>query len=337
MQLVTEFSNPAELSGYARTALADYEVNRFTLSRWLPSETIDDLVYRFNKGGGGLVEAAQFRAYDASSDSGVREGATRVTGELPPISRKIPVGEYERIQERNAEVPESEKVFADAENLTNAIAARVELARGDALFNASVTIAENGVSASVDFGRNPAHSAVPEIMWTDTEESLPFDDLTAWVETYNETTGEVPAYALMAEQMIRYLRSNAQLCRMSTTEAVPPVMLSTAALNALLKAHDLPQVAAYDARVVHQGVAKRITPADKICLLPEPGSSVGLTLWGTPVEAQGVEMAIPSGDQPGILLAQYRSEDPQTLWTRATAIVLPVVAAPDRTFVAQVA
>ncbi|MFJ8599971.1 hypothetical protein ACIREM_14830 [Streptomyces shenzhenensis] len=64
---------------------------------------------------------------------------------------------------------------------------------------------------------------------------------------------------------------------------------------------------------------------------------MGRTLWGTPTEATGREMAIPRGDQPGVLVANYRSEDPQTLWTRATAIVLPVVAAPDRTFVAKVA
>jgi hypothetical protein len=37
-----------------------------------------------------------------------------------------------------------------------------------------------------------------------------------------------------------------------------------------------------------------------------------------------------------VAVGGYKSEDPQTVWTRATAIALPVVAAPDLTFVADV-
>jgi hypothetical protein len=257
---------------------------------------------------------------------------------LPPISRKIPVSEYEQLKERNLVDAESvpDKIMNLAEKLTREVAARVELARGDALFNGDVTIAENGVSARVDYGRDAGHSVVAEVLWDDTETSTPFDDLTEWVETYNATTGEAPEYALMPERVARLLRSNAQLCRMSTTDAIPPVMLTLEELNELLRKHDLPQVVTYDARVSFKGVATRVTPADKVCLLPAPGDSVGKTLWGTPVEARDNRLHIPSGDQPGILALSYKSEDPQTLWTRVVAIVLPVLAAPDRTFVAKV-
>ena len=51
--------DPAQLTGYAREALADREQNAFTLSRWLPSRQVDDLLYRFTRGGTGLVEAAR--------------------------------------------------------------------------------------------------------------------------------------------------------------------------------------------------------------------------------------------------------------------------------------
>ena len=338
MQLVTEYATPSQLSGYARAALADYEENTFTLSQWLPSDTVDDLFFLFEKGGGGLVEAANFRAYDAESDIGHRAGAVRVSGMLPPISRKIPVGEYEQLKERNLSDREGVRDTIEnlAEKLTREITARVELARGDALFNASVTIAENGVSASVDYGRDAGHSVTAEVFWDDTETSKPFDDLTEWVETYNDTTGEVPEYVLMPERIARLLRSNAQLCRLSSTEAVPPVLLTLEELNALLRKYDLPQVVTYDARVSFQGVTTRITPADKVCLLPAKGAALGRTLWGTPVEARDQSYALPSGERAGILVGSFRSEDPQTLWTRATAIVLPVMAAPDRTFVAKV-
>jgi hypothetical protein len=37
-----------------------------------------------------------------------------------------------------------------------------------------------------------------------------------------------------------------------------------------------------------------------------------------------------------VAVGGYKTEDPQTVWTRATAIALPVMAAPDLTFVADV-
>ncbi|MFH8803220.1 major capsid protein [Streptomyces sp. NPDC017936] len=338
MQLVTEYTDPSTLSGYARAALEDYEENAFTLSRWLPSDVVDDLFFRFEKGGGGLVEAANFRAYDAESDIGTRAGAVRVSGMLPPISRKIPVSEYEQIKERNLVDADSisDKILNLAEKLTREVGARVELARGDALFNGGVTIEENGVSASVDYGRDPDHSVTADVFWDDPDLSKPFDDLTLWTEVYNDTNGTMPEFMMMPDRVSRLLRSNAQLCRMSTTGPVPPAVLSTDDLNELLREHDLPQIVTNDARVSFQGVATRVTPADKLCLLPAPGDSVGKTLWGTPVEARDSQLHIPSGEQPGVLALSYKTEDPQTLWTRVTAIVLPVVADPDRTFVAKV-
>ncbi|MFI1532523.1 major capsid protein [Streptomyces griseus] len=339
MQLITEYANPRELSGYARESIKDREENAFTLSRWLPSDTIEDLEYRFETGGGGLTEAANYRAYDASSDIGVREGGARASGELPPISRKMPVSEYEQIRMRAAATMSAdiaEKVFGDTEILVNAIAARVELARGEAIFNSTVTLNENGVQASVNFGRLAEHMTATEINWTDTETSLPFDDLEEWRNLMIDNTGKAPKWALMPSRIARVLRSNAQLCRMSTTDYNAPSVLSLDELNALLLKHELPQVTTYDARVVFQGSAQRITPADKIALLPETGDELGKTLWGVPPEASDGTYGLASGEQGGAYVGNYKTEDPQTVWTRATAIVLPVAANPNLSLTAKV-
>ncbi|MFD8941284.1 major capsid protein [Streptomyces californicus] len=337
MQLITEYANPAELSGYARAALKEREENAFTLSRWLPSETIDDLEYRFIEGGGGLVEAANYRAYDASSDIGHREGTTRTSGELPPISRKMPVSEYEQLRIRGALNHEvAEKIFGDVEILTAAIAARVELARGQAIFDARVTLNENNVYAEADFGRLASHTTATEINWTDTETSTPFDDLEAWRDLMVDNTGKAPKWALMPSRIARVMRSNSQLCRMSTTDYNAPSVLSLDELNALLVKHELPQVTTYDARVVFQGTAQRITPADKIALLPEVGDELGLTLWGVPVEANDERYGLSRDERGGIYTGSYKSEDPQTVWTRSTAIVMPFAANTNLSLTAKV-
>lgn len=339
MQLITEYATPAELTGYAREALRFREENTLNLNRWLPNETINDLTFRFNRGGGGLTEAANFRAFDAESDIATRSGGARVSGELPPISRKMPVGEYEQIRMRNVDTQNAEirdAMESDSVKLVSQIAARIELARGQALFNGSVTLNENGVQASVDFGRSASHSVTAGTAWTNTETATAYDDLQAWLEVYNDTNGGLPAYTLMSRKAYNLLRKNKQIRELAFAgSASAPGVLTREGLNAVLGQYDIPPIEIYDAKVSVNGTATRVTPEDKILFLPEQGDAAGKTLWGVPVEANDPRYGL-AGDAAGIAVGGYKSEDPQTVWTRATAIAFPVVANPDSTFVADV-
>lgn len=339
MQLITEYASPAELTGYAREALRFREENALNLNRWLPNETINDLTFRFNRGGGGLTEAANYRAFDAESDIATRSGGARVSGELPPISRKMPVGEYEQIRMRNVDTQNAEirdAMESDSVKLVSQIAARIELARGQALFDAAVTLNENGVQAGVNFGRSAAHSVAPTTAWTNTETATAYDDLQAWLEVYNDTNGGLPAYTLMSRKIYNALRKNKQIRELAFAgSASAPGVLTRDGLNAVLGQYDIPPVEIYDARVSVNGTATRVTPEDKLLFLPEQGDAAGKTLWGVPVEANDPRYGL-QGDAAGIAVGGYKSEDPQTVWTRATAIALPIVGNPDLTFVADV-
>ncbi|MFF1684514.1 MULTISPECIES: major capsid protein [unclassified Streptomyces] len=337
MQLIDEFVTPAELTGYARAALADRPENAQTLDRWLPNRTINDLSYRFTRGGGGLTEAANFRAYDASSDVGVRPGGARVSGELPPISRKIPVGEYERIRRRNVDTQNAEirdAMLDDGVRLARQIEARMELARGEAIFNASVVLNENGVQASVDFGRNAAHSVTAGTVWSNPAADV-VGDFQTWLEVYNDTNGGDPDSVLISRAIWTALKRNTQLRGLSTTGATAPSILTDSLLAAILADHGIPPLVRYDAKISVNGVSTRVTPNDKLAFVPAQGDALGQTLWGVPVEADDPRYGL-GGDAAGVAVGGYKSEDPQTVWTRATAIALPVVAAPDLTFVADV-
>ncbi|WNI28669.1 major capsid protein [Streptomyces sp. ITFR-6] len=337
MQLIDEFATPAELTGYARAALADRPENAFSLDRWLPNRTINDLSYRFTRGGGGLTEAATFRAYDASADVGVRPGGARVSGELPPISRKIPVGEYERIKRRNIDTQNAEirdAMLDDGVRLARQIEARMELARGEAIFNASVALNENGVQASVDFGRAAGHTVTAGTVWSDPAADV-IGNFQTWLEVYNDTNGGDPDSVLISRAIWTALKRNTQLRGLSTTGATAPSILTDSLLAAILADHGIPPLVRYDAKVNVSGVSTRITPNDKLAFMPAQGDTLGQTLWGVPVEADDARYGL-AGDAAGVAVGAYKTEDPQTVWTRATAIALPVVAAPDLTFVADV-
>jgi hypothetical protein len=190
--------NPVELTGYVRAALADLQVNQFTLGRWLPNREVRDLEYRFLNGGQGLIEAATFRTWDTESPIGSRPNVARMSGELPPISRKIRLGEYERMRlaggvaagDANDEI--RNQVYNDGERLTRSIAARLELARGEALWSGKVELNENGVVATINFGRAAGHTVTAGVLWSDHTNADPLTDLLTWQTTMNTRTARTP-------------------------------------------------------------------------------------------------------------------------------------------------
>lgn len=345
MQLVDEFATPAQLTGYARAALRDYQFNRFTLHNFLPDNTVNDLTYRFTRGGGNLIDAAVYRNYDAESDVGIREGGARVYGELPPISRKIPLGEYERIKRRSIDTQAEElraALESDAMRISQGIAARVEMARGEALFNASVSLNENGVQGGVDFGRTAGNTIALATLakaWSDTTATVS-DDLQGWMEYYLTLNGFYPERMVMSRQVFNFLRRNDQMKNLiwplsgrSASSSLPT--LTPLQLNDAFSAASLPEPIVYDAQVNVAGVPTRVTPANKILLLPPASIKVGETLWGAPLESADPRYGL-GGAEAGVAVGAYYTEDPQTLWTRATAIVLPIIGNPDVTMTAQV-
>lgn len=338
MLITTDYITPAELTGYARDALADLEVNQFTLSQFLPSRQVDDLQYRFNRGGIGLAEVATFRSYDAEASIGKRPGTTRVTGDLPPVSRKIRLGEYERLRQRNLDPAIRNAIFDDTDLMVTAVAARIELARGSALSAGAVTINEDGVIATVDFGRRSAHTNVaPGTLWSVSASATPIADMIAWVTTYAANNGgRRPGAFLTSQKVLSNILRAAEVRNLASSNGVNPSIVSPLVLNTILASYSLPPIVINDAQVSVDGVATRLIPENNFLLLPAAGASdLGGTFWGTTAESLEPEYGI-QGDEPGIVAGSYSTKDPVAVWTKAAGIAIPVLANPDLTFQAVV-
>lgn len=342
--LDTEFIEPTELTGLIRAALADLQVNKFTLSRWLPNVEVDDIAYEFVRGGGGLSESASYRSWDAESKIGRREGLGKVMGELPPISEKMLLNEYDRLRLRKLTRDDALPFIArDAQRLATNIAARFERGRGQALVNAQAPIPE--LKQTVDFGRSPEHSVVAAVLWSDHANATPIDDLESWVQTYSDTNGSAPAVILMSRQVLQNLRQCEQVQRLAfpLAPAGQTPLISADQVSTVIEGMRLPPIEVYDAQVRVEGTATRTTPGNALVLLSEPGATtaaqptdLGATLLGTTAEALEAEYELTGGDQPGIVSATYKSKDPIRLWTHAAAIGLPILREPNLTFKAQV-
>ncbi|MGW6531470.1 major capsid protein [Streptomyces venezuelae] len=344
MLINTDYVTPAELTGYVRAALGDQQQNRFRLAAWLPNRTIDDLQYRFLRGGSeGLTEATTFRAYDAESPIGARPGVTRVTGELPPVSRKIRLGEYDRLRQRKLVGRIQQQILTDAERMTRSVAARIELARGEALWKGKIDLSENGVVASVDFGRTAGHTVNAGTAWTDTANATPLTDLIAWKQTYQATNGVAPGAVLLSSAVTGLLLRNEEIRALLSNANGVPNLVSNAQLQAIFQAHGLPPFEEYDAQVRVNGASQYVIPRDKVVMLPAAGdpndpesSELGATLWGTTAESLEPEFGLEDGEEPGIVAGSYSTKDPVAVWTKAAAVSLPVLANPDLTFCADI-
>lgn len=335
MLITNDYILPAELTGYVRSALADYNRNQFTLSQYLNDQTIDDLDYRFSRGGQGLADAGVFRSYDTEAPIIARPGFSRVSGELPPMSAKLRMDEYSRLRQRKLDQEITSQILNDAERLTRGLAARMELARGDALINGQVTIAENGVSATVQFGRSASHSVTAATLWS-AGGADPLADLRSWRDTYVDTNGDEPGVILTSRRVLSVMMQNQALRNLVFPGSNQPNVVSENAVGQVLQAFGLPSIKTYDARVNVNGTGTRVIPDNRLVFLPGGNSQLGSTLWGTTAEALDPDFGVDSTQAPGIVAGSYSTKDPVALWTKASAIGLPVLANPDLSFVSRV-
>lgn len=340
MLINTDYITPIELTGYIRQAFADLQVNQFTLARYLPNNSVDDIDFRAVRGGAGLVEAGEFRSYDTESPIGSRPGITRISGELPPLSRKIRLGEYDRLRTRKLDARIRDSILNDALAMTRALSARMELARADALVNGTVTINENGLANfTVDFGRKAGHSVTAATLWTDPA-ATPITDLMAWKKTYVASNGSQPGVMVTSDRVLALLMQNGQVRNLVYPGANQPAIVTQDALMNVLRAFGLPSIELYDAQVSVNKTAQRVIPDDKVLLLPSAGgpTQLGETQWGTTAESLEPEYGLSgTADAPGVVGGAYSTKDPVAVWTKAAAIGLPLLINPDLSFVADVA
>lgn len=340
MEIYTEYITPAELTGYAREALADRPENALQLSTYLPFQQVNDLVYRWNKGStAGLAEAASFRAYDAEPRFGRRDGISRMTGELPPIGQQYLLGEYDSLRLRRAGDEIRQLLLRDAERIARAIDTRFEFARAQALVEGKVTLAEDGVQAEVDFGRKSSHSVAPGVAWSDLANATPIDNLQSWRDAYVDTNGQEPGVILTSTRVVNLLVRNAQVRSMVLPVGSTVTQIRRTDLNAVLSDFGLPQVTVYDARAIDvSGVSRRFIADDKVLFLPGQATALGATLWGTTLEAQEPEYGIAAGEHPGLVVGAFKQkETPIRVFTIGSAIGIPLLGDPDLSFVADVA
>lgn len=340
--LIYDLVDTQELQGYVRRIQIEEDRNRFVLSEYLPARQVDEIEWRANSGTLRDQDAAVVRSWDTESPIGNRQGISRLMGELPPISKKIRLGEEERLRRRALERSNNQELitalYDDAGNMARAVLARIEMMRGELLFNAKIIINENGVSQTVDFGRTGSHTVTAGTLWSTTSTATPVSDLRTWVSTYIATNGVPPAFILTSTDVVSNLLLNAQIRALATNVAGTPALVTVDTVQAVLTAFGLPPIVTYDVNTRVAGTATRVTPANKLVLMPPANEPLGNTIFGTTAEALELADAqqVSLDQAPGLVSVIEKTFDPVSTWTKAAAVALPIMPNPNLTLTATV-
>ena len=329
MELITDYISPAELTGFARAELDQFHADedRNFLLRWFPTEFIDDVDYTFALGGELESNVASYRSYDAESPLGARPGKGSVKGTIPPISEKIPLGEYENLRRRTSADAEIRNVtLRDAARQARGIARRLELARGQALVEGKITINENGLVTEIEFDRDPTHTDTASTPWSTSSTADPIKDLSDWRDLI-EAKGFSVGTILASREVVNAARRCDAVIEAIKGAAVQVTQVTLDELNSLLISEGLPPFTVYNGTVG----GTRTIGSENIVMLPS--EEVGRTVFGTTAEAleSAYEINLDNGEGPGIVSGQYKSPDPVKLWTKTAGIAVPLFAEPNAT------
>jgi hypothetical protein len=289
------------------------------------------------------VNAAKYRAYDAQTPVASREVKRIETeGMLPPLGQKYLVGELETIllaARRGADASELvEALYDDVAAHVLSIRSRLELAVGDLLTDGKFTLSnENGLTVEYDAQVPSANMPTAATPWTDPT-SDPIADEMAWLEVLRASGAPMPE-AVYTSYKARALLAGNDAYRAAYYGSVNPSNTPTATLapnevDTVRARYNLPPIRIYDVQIPKDdGTMARPIPEDRWIMVPPNRQQWGETQFG--ITAESIELttgdnpAIELEEAPGIIVTHGWKDDPVQVYTKGSAVAMPVMYAPD--------
>lgn len=239
-------------------------------------------------------------------------------------------------------------VINDGVRLADQVVTRTKVAKNELMATGKVTIKENNLDLTVDYGV-PSANLNKTI---DVGAGATYDVSTQIQQIIDAATdlGVTITGIMTSKKNITKLRRNASLQTIINGSNSSGAMLTRSALESYLEEEfginrivesDLTYGAS--ATIGSNGrpsiTTKRYFPDNKITFFAtNPGGRMGVGLWGNPPEVdagQFMEVST-SGQSPYVYISQWMEKDPAVLWTKASGLFIPVLYNPNSLFVATV-
>lgn len=237
-----------------------------------------------------------------------------------------------------------EYVINDGVRLADQVATRSKVAKNELMAYGKVTIRENNLDLTVDYG-------VPESQMGYTITFGENDDVMAQIQKIVDdaaATGVVLTGVLTSRQMLSRIRSHKSVqTAINGANSVGALVQNQALKDYLSAEFGITQVITND---MSYGVSDsvgadgrpvvktaRYYPTDRITFFAaNPGGKMGEGLWGLPPEATAAQFmeVEESAQQPYVFVTQWAENDPAVVWTKASALFMPVLYNPASLWIA---
>ena len=295
----------------------------------------------------GLPVMAQFHAFDVEAQKTIR-----VPIDVHNIEKgliKVKIDQSERLRALmgrgvTGETALYNKVLNDGYNLAEEVFTRSKVAKNELLATGKITINENNLSLTVDYGV-PADHLNKEIDFGAGAEK-PLDEQLLDMVAEAQGNGHPITGIYTSGAMLNKLRKNAALQAAINGSSMVGKLVRNADLNAYLNEelgisrvlvndliYSLPLTMGENGRPV---VSKqRYYPENKITFF-SANDKIGRGLWGDPPEVSAAKFMEVSESEvsPYVYVSQYAENDPAVTWTKASGLFMPVLFSPDSLYVA---
>lgn len=292
---------------------------------------------------------AQFHAFDTQAQQTVRTPIDTHNIEKGLIKVKINQSERLRALTRTG-VQGDDAIFRyvmnDVFNLGDQVITRTKVAKNELMASGQVTIHENNLDLTVDYGVPASQNGFTLNLATTADITAQFEEITDAARDIGVTlTG-----MYTSRKNISKMRRNAGLQTAVNGNVGAGQIIRSSALSAYLsEEYGINQIITNDLTYASErGIGadgeivqttSRYFPENKVTFFGTVGGiPLGTGLWGDAPEMDVARfMQVTGAEQsPYIAISQWIENDPAVLWTKASALFMPVLYSPNSLFIATV-
>ena len=292
---------------------------------------------------------AQFHGFDTEAQRTFRVPVDSHNIEKGLI--KVKINQSERMREliRSGVREDSlyQYVVNDGVRLADQVFTRSKVAKNELLATGKVTIKENNLDITVDYGVPDDQTNLTLDFAADATKDIPAQ----LQEIIDQATdiGTTLTGMYTSKSVVTKLRQNAAVQKaingnigagaLVRMQQLKDYLSDEFGINQII-ANDLTY--GYDATFNAEGrpviQSQRYYPKDKITFFgTNPGGKLGTGLWGDPPEidaARFYDVSTEPSVSPYVYVMQWMETDPAVLWTKASGLFMPVLFNPNSLFIA---
>lgn len=292
---------------------------------------------------------AQFHGFDTEAQTTFRVPVDTHNIEKGLIKVKLNQSERMRALIRSGVREDAlyDYVINDGVRLADQVFTRTKVAKNELMATGQVTIKENDLDLTVDYGVPAANKAYTLNLNVNAD----IDSQIQKIVDDALDAGVIITGMLTSKKNITKMRNNAQLQKAINGNVGAGAQIARTALEAHLSeefgidtviTNDLTYGAS--ASIGADGrpnvSTKRYFPTDKVTFFAaNPAGRMGVGLWGDPpeVDAANFYSVNRSSVSPYVHVMQWMETDPAVLWTKASGLFMPVLYNPNSLYIATTA